>query len=153
MPILSWLRACGPVIPGILLLRLELVQLRYMVGHHGARSVMVMNTISLLLLGGHALTSPKGSGALFAQYFQLRGCWPSGFPINVTRIITQSGGRHRSDYGPGHGYPGKIQRKRKQRVCFIYKESVEIPGMGPGESYTGLSGKVRTARGLVVKRP
>ena len=56
----SWLRACGPVIPGILLLRLELVWPWYMVGHHGTRSITVMNTISLLLLGRQALTSPEG---------------------------------------------------------------------------------------------
>ena len=62
MPILSWLWACRPVIPGILLLRPELVQPWYAVGRHGARSITVMNTISLLLLGGHALTSPEGGG-------------------------------------------------------------------------------------------
>ena len=58
---MSRLRACGPVIPGILSLRLELVRLRYAAGRHGAWSITVMNTISLLMLGGHALTSPKGS--------------------------------------------------------------------------------------------
>ena len=57
---LSQLRDCGPVIPGILSLQPELVQLWYAVGCHSTWSIMVMNTISLLLLGGHALTSPKG---------------------------------------------------------------------------------------------
>ena len=61
-PILSRLRACGPVIPGILSLWLELVQPWYAAGRHGTRSVTVMNTISLLLLDGHALTSSKGGG-------------------------------------------------------------------------------------------
>ena len=37
------------------------------------------------------------------------------------RIITKSGDRHRSSFGPGYGYPGKIRHKRRQRVCFIYK--------------------------------
>ena len=59
---MSRLRACGPVIPGILSLRPELVQPWYVACHHGTRSVTVMNTISLLLLGGHALTSPEGGG-------------------------------------------------------------------------------------------
>ena len=62
IPILSHLWACGLVIPGILLLQPELVQPWYAVGHHGTRSVTVMNTISLLLLGGHALTSLEGGG-------------------------------------------------------------------------------------------
>ena len=57
---MSWLRACGPVIPGILSLWPELVQPWYVVGRHGTRSITVMNTISLLLLGRHALTSPEG---------------------------------------------------------------------------------------------
>ena len=91
--------------------------------------------------------------ALFARYFRLWGCWPSGFPINTTRIITKSGDWHQSGFGPGYGYPSKIQNRRKQRVCFIYKESVEVPGMGMGESYTGLLGKIHTARWLLVKRP
>ena len=69
------------------------------------------------------------------------------------RILTKSGDRHRVGFGPGYGYPGKIRRKRRQRVCFIYKESVEVPGMGLGESYTGLFAKVHTARRLLVKRP
>ena len=59
--------------------------------------------------------------ALFTQYFPLRGCWPSGFPINVTRIITKSGDWHWNGFGPGYGYPSKIPRKRRQRICFIYK--------------------------------
>ena len=59
---MSRLRACGPVIPGILSLQPESVRPWYVAGHHGTRSVTVMNTISLLLLGGHALTSPEGGG-------------------------------------------------------------------------------------------
>ena len=43
-------------------------------------------------------------------------------------------------------------KEDKEYVLFT-KESVEVPGMGPGESYTGLFGKVRTARWLLVKRP
>ena len=46
----------------ILSLRLELVWPWYVVGRHGTQSVTVMNTISLLLLGSHTLTSPKGGG-------------------------------------------------------------------------------------------
>ena len=62
MPHMSRLRACGPVIPGILSLWPELVRPWYAAGRHGTRSVMVMNTISLLLLGRHALTSLEGGG-------------------------------------------------------------------------------------------
>ena len=69
-----------------------------------------------------ACTNLTGSWrALFTRYFWLWGCWPSGFPINVMRIITKSGDRHRSGFSPGYGYPGKVQCKRKQRVCFIDK--------------------------------
>ena len=75
--------------------------------------------------------------ALFARYFLLRGCWPSGFPINVTRIITKSSDRHRSGFGPGYGYPGKIRCKRRQRVCFIYKRISEGSRNGPGRELHG----------------
>ena len=47
---------------GILSLRPELVRPWYAAGRHSTRSVTVMNTISLLLLGGHALTSLEGGG-------------------------------------------------------------------------------------------
>ena len=59
---MSQLQACGLVIPGILSLRLESVRPWSAVGHHGTRSVTVMNTICLLLLGGHTLTSLEGGG-------------------------------------------------------------------------------------------
>ena len=132
MPILSWLRACGLVIPGILLLQLELVRLWYAVGRHGTLSATVMNTISLLLLGGHALTSLEGGGPCLLGTFDYWGCWPSGFLINVKRIITKSGDRHQSSFGPGYSYPGKIQCKRRQRVCFIYKRISGGSRNGPG---------------------
>ena len=123
MPILSWLWACGLVIPGILSLQPELVRPWYAAGCHGTRSITVMNTISLLLLGGHALTSPEGGGPCSLSTFDYGVFWPSGFPINVTRIITKSGDRHRSRFGPGYGYPGKIRCKRKQRVCFYLQKN------------------------------
>ena len=68
------------------------------------------------------------------------------------RILNKSCGQHRNGSGPGYGYPGNIRRKRRQRVRFIYKESVEVPGMGPGESYMDYLGEVRTARRLLVKK-
>ena len=68
MLILSQLRACGLVIPGILSLWPELVRLWYAAGRHGTQSVTVMNTISLLLLGGHALTSLEGGGPCTFDY-------------------------------------------------------------------------------------
>ena len=69
------------------------------------------------------------------------------------RIINKSGDRHWNGFGPGYGYPGKIRCKGNKEYTLFTKESVEVPGMGPGESYTGLFGKVRTARRLLVKRP
>ena len=117
---MSWLRACGPVIPGILWLRQELARPWYAAGHHGTRSVMVMNTISLLLLGGHALTSLEGGGPCSLGTFDY-GVVGHLASINVTRIITKSGDRHWSGFGLGYDYPGKIRHKRRQRVCFIYK--------------------------------
>ena len=75
--------------------------------------------------------------ALFARYSSLLGCWPSGFPINITRIIIKSGDRHQSGFGPGYGYPGKIRRERKQRVCFIYKRISGVSRSGPGRELHG----------------
>ena len=43
--------------------------------------------------------------------------------------------------------------KGNKEYALFTKESVEVPGVGPGESYTGLFRKVRTARRLLVKRP
>ena len=74
---------------------------------------------------------------MFARYSSLWGCWPFGFPINVTRIIIKSGDRHWSSFGPGYGYPGKIRHKRKQRVCFIYKRISGGSRNGPGRELHG----------------
>ena len=81
------------------------------------------------------------------------------------RILNESGGQHWDGFGLGYGYPSEIWHKRRQRVCFIYKESVEVPGMGLGESYTGLFGEgpysktatgqktLNTGRGLYLRGP
>ena len=66
---MSRLWACGPVIPCILSLRPELARPWYAAGRHGTQSVMVMNTISLLLSGGHALTLPEGGGPCLLSTF------------------------------------------------------------------------------------
>ena len=42
--------------------------------------------------------------------------------------------------------------KENKEYALFTKESVEVPGVGPGESYTGLFRKVRTARRLLVKK-
>ena len=57
----SWLRACGPVIPGVpgVMTGVSLVQ--YASGCMATRSITVMNTISTFGRT-HALTSPKGGG-------------------------------------------------------------------------------------------
>ena len=47
----------------------------------------------------------------------------------------------------------RYDTKENKEYALFTKESVEVPGMGPGESYTGLFGKIRTARQLLVKRP
>ena len=54
----------------------------------------------------------------------------------------------------GYGYPGGIRRNERITETNLLKtvESARVPGMGPGESYTGLFGTVRTARRLLVKR-
>ena len=74
---------------------------------------------------------------MFARYSSLWGCWPFGFPINVTRIIIKSGDQHQSSFGPGYGYSGKIQHKTKQRVCFIYKRISGGSQNGPGRELHG----------------
>ena len=87
---------------------------------------------------GQARTNLTGRWrVLFARYFWLRGCWPSGFLINVTWIIIKSGDWHRSGFSPGYGYPGKIWCKRRQRVCFIYKRISGGSQNGPGRELHG----------------
>ena len=56
----SRLRACGPVIPGILSLQPESVQLRYVSGHYGDSVRYGDEYYFLLLLGRRALTSQEG---------------------------------------------------------------------------------------------
>ena len=48
--------------------------------------------------------------------------------------------------------PARYDAKEDKEYVLFTKESVEVPGMGPGESYTGLFGKVCTARRLLVKK-
>ena len=87
---------------------------------------------------GRARTNLTGRWwALFAWYFWLWGCWPSGSLINITRIIIKSGDWHRSGFNPGYNYPGKIQRKRRQRVCFIDKRISGGSRNGPGRELHG----------------
>ena len=49
--------------------------------------------------------------------------------------------------------PARYDTKGNKDYALFTKESVEVPGVGPGESYTGLFRKVCTARQLLVKRP
>ena len=49
--------------------------------------------------------------------------------------------------------PARYGAKEDKEYALFTKESVEVPRMGPGESYTELFGKVHTARQLLVKRP
>ena len=44
-----------------------------------------------------------------------------------------------------------MQRKNNRDKFIKTVESARVPGMGPGESYMGLFGTVRTARRLLVK--
>ena len=73
---------------------------------------------------------------MFSLYFQLQGCWPSGFLINVMRII-KSSGQHWSGYGLGHSCPGRLQLKRKQRVCFYLQRISGSSRNGPGRELHG----------------
>ena len=45
-----------------------------------------------------------------------------------------------------------MQQKNNKDKFIKTVESARVPGMGLGESYTGLFGTVRTARRLLVKR-
>ena len=45
----------------------------------------------------------------------------------------------------GIRYPRKVQCKRKQGIVYLQRIS-KVPGMGPGESYTGLPGEVHMTR-------
>ena len=131
MPILSQLRACG------------LEYFRYGRTDSGCSTRWVVTALSplwwwILFLIGRACTNlTKRWRASFAWYSSLWGCWPFGFPINVTWIIIKSGDRHWSSFGPGYGYPGKIRCKRKQRVCFIYKRISGGSQNGPGRELHG----------------
>ena len=48
--------------------------------------------------------------------------------------------------------PARYSKKENKEYSLFTEESVEVPRMGPGESYTGVSGEVITARRLLVKR-
>ena len=104
------------------------------------------------LIGRARTNLTERQWALFARYSSLWGCWPFGFLINVTRIIIKSGDRHQSGFGSGYGYPGEIQRKRKQRVCFIYKRISGGSQNGPRRELHGTIWKVRTAGRLLVEK-
>ena len=131
---MSRLRACGPEYPEYF---------HYSRTDSGRSTWRVVTALGplrwwILFLIGQARTNlTERWRALFARYSSLRGCWPFGFPINVTRIIIKSGDRHRSGFGLGYGYPGKIRRKRKQRVCFIYKRISGGSRNGPGRELHG----------------
>ena len=45
-----------------------------------------------------------------------------------------------------------VQQKNNRDKFIKTVESARVPGMGPGESYTGLFGTVHTARRLLIKR-
>ena len=115
---------------------------------------------------GRACTNLTGRWqALFAWYFWLWGCLPSGFLINVMRIIIKSGDRHSSGFGLGYGYPSKIRHKRRQRVCFIYERISGGSRNGPGRELHGTiwegpysktaTGQktLNTGRGLYLRGP
>ena len=44
-----------------------------------------------------------------------------------------------------------MQQKTITQVVYLNSKSVKVPGMGPGESYTGLGLGICTARRLMVK--
>ena len=53
------------------------------------------------------------------------------------QLLTKSGDRHWGNFRLGCGHPGKVQHKEKTKSSLFIKESVKVPGMGPGESYMG----------------
>ena len=69
------------------------------------------------------------------------------------QLLTKPGDRHRSDFDLGCGHPGKVRRKEKTKSSLFIKESVKVPGMGPGESYMGLLGRSVQQNGYWSKDP
>ena len=69
------------------------------------------------------------------------------------QLLTKTGDWHWHNYGPGYSHPRRMRHKEKTKSSLYIKESVKVPGMGPGESYTGLSGRSIQQNGYWSKDP
>ena len=57
------------------------------------------------------------------------------------QLLTKPGDRHWGNFHLGCGHPGMVRCKEKTKSSLFIKESVKVPRMGPGDSYTGLFGR------------
>ena len=112
-----------------------------MSGHYSNSVCYGDEYYSLLLLGGHALTSLEGGGPCSLSTLNYRAACHLALRLITTQLLTKPGDQHWGNFGPGCGHPGKVQCKEKTKSSLFIKESVKVPGMGPGESYTGLLGR------------
>ena len=129
---MSRLQACRPVIPVIP----RFGRSRFWLGMRrvitATRSITVMEYYFYLRAGTRTNHTERWQ-ALSSRYSLLLGCWPFGFPIS---LILKNQCAAPESLLPGYGYPGKIRRRKKQSSLFFLRIS-KVPGVGPGENYTG----------------
>ena len=65
------------------------------------------------------------------------------------QLLNKPSDRHQGNFGPGCGHPGKVWHKEKTKSSLFIKESVKVPGMGPGRATHDYVGDLysRTATG------
>ena len=129
-PILSRLRACGPVIPEYLGLA-GVYPARYASGRYGDR-VHYGDRILFLFWAGSCTSHSKRWRALSCLYSLLLGCWPFGLPIMLT-LKTRV--RHRSRFYQNSAIPIQYGTERNKVVYFL--RISKVPGVGLGKNYTG----------------
>ena len=95
------------------------------------RSVTVMEYYFYLRVGTRTSHTERWQ-ALSSQYSLLLGCWPFGFPITLT---LKTGVWHRSRFYWDTAIPVRYGAERNKVVYFL--RISKVPGVGPGENYTG----------------
>ena len=129
-PILSQLRACGPVILEYLSLA-GVDPARYASGRYSDRVRYGDGILFLFWAGSHTSHTERWR-ALSSRYSLLLGCWPFGFPITLT---LKTGVRHRSRFYRNSAIPIQYSTERNKVVYFL--RISKVPGVGPGKNYTG----------------
>ena len=114
MPILSRLRACGPVIPGIPRFGRRSIRLGTCRVVTVTRSVTVMEYYFYFWVGSCTSHTERWR-ALSSRYSLLLGCWPFGFPI---MLILKTGVRHRSRFHRDMAIPVRYSTERNKVVYF-----------------------------------